>query len=99
MPASDAARVAGASWLERRLTGGDDYELLLAVPSSTEAALLEAAAAASVQVTRIGRFESGPAVVHVLAADGTELAIRRAGWSHFTDTASTPGDAGSRAPA
>ena len=85
VPASDAACAAGPSWLERRLTGGDDYELLLAVPQNAEAALLAMAAAASVQLTRIGSFKSGLASVRVLAQDGTELAFRSAGWSHFSD--------------
>ena len=32
VPLSDAARAAGPDWLATCLTGGDDYELLLAVP-------------------------------------------------------------------
>ena len=35
-----AVQAAGAAWLETCLTGGDDYELLLAVPPAREAALL-----------------------------------------------------------
>ncbi|WP_419728806.1 thiamine-phosphate kinase [Lichenicola sp.] len=85
VPASDAARVAGAAWLERRLTGGDDYELLLAVPADAEAILLRAAAAAGVALTRIGTFETGPARVRVLAANGSELVFRSPGWSHVSD--------------
>lgn len=87
VPASDAARMAGPDWLERRLTGGDDYELLLAVPPIAEAALLAAAAAAGVPVTRIGIFETGLHAVHVLAADRAELVFDRPGWSHFPDKA------------
>jgi len=85
VPASDAARLAGPDWLERRLTGGDDYELLLAVPPVAEAALLAAARATGIPVTRIGVFEAGPHAVHVLAPDGADLVFDRPGWSHFPD--------------
>ena len=83
VPASPAATAAGPTWLERRLTGGDDYELLLAVPPEMEAALCAAAASAGVAVTRIGTFESGLDGVHVLDPDGEALTIARPGWSHF----------------
>ena len=43
VPLSDAARAAGPDWLPTCLTGGDDYELLLAVPPARETALREAA--------------------------------------------------------
>jgi thiamine monophosphate kinase len=36
VPLSDAARAAGPDWLASCLTGGDDYELLLAVPPERE---------------------------------------------------------------
>src|SRR5208282_4103357 len=45
VPLSPQARAAGEAWLETCLTGGDDYELLLAVPPARETALLQAAAA------------------------------------------------------
>ena len=66
-----------------QLAGGDDYELLLAVPESHEAALLEAAAACGVAVARIGRFVAGPPEVTVLGPDGEALALAASGWSHF----------------
>ncbi len=80
VPASDAALAAGPEHLALRLTGGDDYELLLAVPPAREAALL--AAAGTVPVTRIGRFGPGEGV-RVLGADGTVMALAAGGWSHF----------------
>ena len=55
-PAARAAIAAGAR-LERCLSGGDDYELLMAVPVAREAALARAAASCGVAVTRIGRFD------------------------------------------
>ncbi len=63
------------------LTGGDDYELLLAVPPAREAALR--AACGSLPVTKIGRFDPGSPGVHVLDAEGREFALPRLGWTHF----------------
>jgi thiamine-monophosphate kinase len=81
VPLSPPARAAGM--LERCLIGGDDYELLLAVPPAREPALLEQATAAGIPVTRIGRFLAGAPRVTVRAADGSEMALQRGGWSHF----------------
>jgi len=65
------------------LTGGDDYELLFAAPPSSRGAVGEAAAAAGVQVTRIGRVEEGRGV-RVVAEDGRTLeGLERGGWNHF----------------
>jgi thiamine-monophosphate kinase len=83
VPLSPPARAAGEEWLETCLTGGDDYELLLAVPPVREAALLEAANARGMAVTRIGGFHSGPPHVMVRAANGEPLALTKGGWSHF----------------
>jgi thiamine-monophosphate kinase len=78
-----AARKAGPDWFSTCLTGGDDYELLLAVPPERAPALQEAAARAGVPVTRIGRFVGGMDGVRVVGADGAEMALARGGWSHF----------------
>ncbi|MBN8874351.1 MAG: thiamine-phosphate kinase [Rhodospirillales bacterium] len=83
VPLSAAARAAGPDWLETCLTGGDDYELLLAVPPSLEAALTAAAAAAEVPVTRIGTLQSGRPEVRVRDAGGAVLTFAKGGWSHF----------------
>jgi thiamine-monophosphate kinase len=83
VPMSDAARVAGPDWLATRLTGGDDYELLLAVPPARSAALRAEAARAGVAVGRIGHFHSGPPEVIVRQASGEPLALTMGGWSHF----------------
>ncbi len=78
VPLSDAARAAGR--LETCLTGGDDYELLMAVPPGGGEALRLAAGA--VPVARIGRFYAGDGVV-VQDAGGSPLPLSRTGWSHF----------------
>ncbi len=63
------------------LTGGDDYQILAAVPPENEAAFKDAAARHGVLVTQIGRFEDGSGV-SVRDADGAELALTRQGYTH-----------------
>jgi thiamine-monophosphate kinase len=83
VPLSDAARAAGPAHLPRCLTGGDDYELLLAIPPRAEAALRAEAARAGIPVTRIGVFQPGPPAVVVRGDDGAAWDTRTGGWSHF----------------
>ncbi|MCF3948725.1 thiamine-phosphate kinase [Acidiphilium sp. AL] len=81
VPASAAARAAGESWLEARLTGGDDYELILATPPDAEAALRKACGL--VPVTKIGHFSGDSDEVVVLDRAGRRMAFTRTGWRHF----------------
>ncbi len=81
VPLSPQARAANR--LALCLTGGDDYELLLAVPPGREAALLAAAGAARTSVTRIGWFRAGPAAVTVRDGAGGVMHLPKGGWSHF----------------
>jgi len=83
VPLSAPAREAGLGWLATCLTGGDDYELLLAVPPVREAALQQAARTAGMAVTRIGAFRSGPPHVMVRGPDGEPMNLATGGWSHF----------------
>ncbi|MGE0226570.1 MAG: thiamine-phosphate kinase [Acetobacteraceae bacterium] len=83
VPLSDPARAAGPDWLETCLTGGDDYELLMAVPDAHQDALRAAAGAARVAVTRIGTVRAGEPRVIVQGPDGTPMALKTGGWSHF----------------
>ncbi len=80
VPASPQAQAVGPQMLEARLTGGDDYELLLAVPPGQGEALK--AACGDVPVTKIGVFQPG-AGVHVLSESGTVMDFAAAGWRHF----------------
>ena len=75
VPLSPQAHAAGPAWREAALVGGDDYELLLAVPSGL-------AMPPGVAATRIGRFVAG-AGVSVVDAAGAAMAFTRQGWSHF----------------
>lgn len=80
VPCSGEAAAFGAEVLESRLTDGDDYELLLAVPPSGEDALRSACGA--LQVTKIGRFQPG-AGVQVIDEAGAVMRFARTGWQHF----------------
>jgi thiamine-monophosphate kinase len=82
VPLSPGGRAAGAAWLETCLSGGDDYELLMAVAPEREPALREAAASAGIPVTPIGLFTVGDGV-RVLDRSGAPVPMGQGGWSHF----------------
>lgn len=82
VPLSPAVAAAGPAWRTACLSGGDDYELLLAVPPVRAAALQQLAEAAGVAVTRIGIFVAGEGVL-VLNEDGMPIVLDSPGWSHF----------------
>ncbi|HQT84177.1 MAG: thiamine-phosphate kinase [Acidiphilium sp. 37-64-53] len=81
VPQSSAARAAGDAWLETRLTGGDDYELILAAPATAEPALR--AACGTVPLTRIGTMTAAHSNIIINDASGTPLHFARQGWQHF----------------
>ena len=83
VPLSEPARRAGAAWLTAILTGGDDYEVLMALPPGREDELLAAARAARVAVSRIGQFVAGAPSVRLTGADGRPMQVASGGWSHF----------------
>jgi thiamine-monophosphate kinase len=80
VPTSPQAAAFGPPALESRLTDGDDYELLLAVPPANRAALQ--AACGDLQITQIGIFEAGEGV-RVLDDAGAVMKFERGGWQHF----------------
>ena len=81
VPLSASAQAAGR--LDVCLTGGDDYELLLAVPERAGAALQAECSRAGVAITRIGRFVQSPLDVHVLQPSGEAMIFPQVGYSHF----------------
>ena len=83
IPLSEPARLAGPDWLATCLTGGDDYELLLALPPERERALRMAAQNVGVTVSRVGGFRAGQPGVTVRGEDGALLVVGAGGWSHF----------------
>jgi thiamine-monophosphate kinase len=86
VPLSDAARRAlgaDAGLIEPILTGGEDYEILCAVPPAKAQPFTDAAAAANVPVTDIGRIVAGNAQPRFLDAKGQPHAFKSTGYSHF----------------
>ena len=85
VPLSAPARTAlqhQPDLLESVLTGGDDYEVLAAVPPNQAEAFRDAAAESGVAVTEIGRLVAGQGVT-ITGPDGAILELRGAGWDHF----------------
>ena len=87
VPLSDAVRAAirlEPRLLETALTGGDDYEILCAVPPDAAPAFEAAALAAHVACARVGVAVAGPGPVIVVGGDGAPLAFARGSFQHFT---------------
>jgi thiamine-monophosphate kinase len=85
VPLSAAARqalAADAALIEPILTGGEDYEILCTVPEASISAFRQAAAAAAVPVSEIGRCVAGEGP-RFLDASGKPLGFSRPGYSHF----------------
>lgn len=85
VPLSKAARLALASdpsLIETILTGGDDFEVVAAVPPRRLESLRVAAKAAGVAVTEIGRVTAGKGAVF-RDTRGRELKFAHASFSHF----------------
>ena len=76
------AGLAPALQFECLLHGGDDYELLFSAAPDRRDAVLAAAREAGVPVTRIGRIESGSALL-VTDGSGQPLAVTAGGFDHF----------------
>lgn len=86
VPLSRAARtVLGAApdLLDTVLGGGDDYEILCAVPPARVADFQAAALDAKVEVTRIGRIVAGEGPPRFYDAQGRLLQVARGAFSHF----------------
>ena len=67
---------------EELVTGGDDYELALAVPPAAFDAFQAGAKERGVDVHAVGTFTEGEGV-EVLDVSGTPLQFDRKGWTHF----------------
>jgi thiamine-monophosphate kinase len=84
VPLSVAARgalKAKPSLWSNVLSGGDDYELAIAIPARKGAALLGASRAAGVKVTKVGAFATGKGVV--LTVSGHAQSAAQTGYTHF----------------
>lgn len=69
--------------LEMAITGGDDYEILAAVPQVEDAAFKTAASKAGIPVTRIGAIEGRGGTLTVAAEDGLPMRLPRRGYDHI----------------
>ena len=84
LSATAAALLAGGTaGIETILSGGDDYEILCAIPEDGFAAFAQAASHAGVSVTSIGTFIAGSSVPRFLDGEGREIALPRLSYSHF----------------
>lgn len=69
--------------MEDVLSGGDDYELVLAVAPDRLAPLLAGLEKLAIPAQVIGRFTAGAPGVKVLDAAGAALSLKAHGWQHF----------------
>ena len=84
LSATAAALLAGGTaGIETIVSGGDDYEILCAIPEDGFAAFAQAASHAGVSVTSIGTFIAGSSVPRFLDGEGREIALPRLSYSHF----------------
>jgi thiamine-monophosphate kinase len=93
VPLSVAVRqavTAAPALLATALTGGDDYEILLAAPPEADQALRRLSQESGVPLACVGRLEApgptGPGVT-VVDGGGRPLRLERAGWNHFAVSA------------
>jgi thiamine-monophosphate kinase len=73
----------GTVGVEAIVSGGDDYEILCAIPEARVEAFAQSAATAGVTVTSIGSVIAGAVAPRFLDGEGTAIALRRLSYSHF----------------
>lgn len=86
VPLSDAARAAlnlEPQLLSTILCGGDDYEILCAVPPEESKGFLQAAEAAGIEAREIGICTSGDQPVRIKGAHGEWLSFEAGSFQHF----------------
>ena len=71
--------------IEAIVAGGDDYEILCAIPEDRFEAFTQAARLAAVAVTSIGTIIAGASAPRFLDAQGRAIALSRLSYSHFGD--------------
>jgi thiamine-monophosphate kinase len=73
----------GAVGIDAIVSGGDDYEILCAIPEDSLEVFVQAASQAGVAVTSIGMVVAGSSVPSFLDGEGREIALPRLSYSHF----------------
>ena len=81
--AAGKALASDANLMETILSGGDDYEILAAVPSAKTGIFEEMAEAAGLAITQIGEAVTGQPLVRFLDARGQIMPLRLKGFEHF----------------
>jgi thiamine-monophosphate kinase len=81
--AAEALVNRGTVGIEAIVSGGDDYEILCAIPENRFDAFAQAARLAGVAVTSIGTVIAGASVPRFIDAQGNEIALKRLSYSHF----------------
>ena len=82
-PAAQKALAREPALLASLLTGGDDYEIVAAVPDASVAAFAAEAKGKGVPVTAIGRISGSGGAVTVMGPGGEALTLDRTGYAHF----------------
>jgi thiamine-monophosphate kinase len=78
-----ALHARGVVGIEAIVSGGDDYEILCAIPENRLDAFAQAADIAGVAVTSIGTVIAGSPVPRFLDSAGRDIALPRLSYSHF----------------
>src|SRR5450755_100585 len=73
----------GTVGVEALVSGGDDYEILCAIPEGSFEAFAQAAGQAGVVATSIGTVIAGTSNPSLLDAQGREIPLPRLSYSHF----------------
>ena len=73
----------GAVRIEALVSGGDDYEILCAIPENHLEAFAREAGSAEVRVASIGTIVAGTSAPKFLDAHGREISLSRRSYSHF----------------
>jgi thiamine-monophosphate kinase len=82
-PPAARALAMGAAGIEALISGGDDYEILCAIPENGFDAFAQAAASATVAVASIGTMIAGSLPPRFLDANGRDLSLSHVSYSHF----------------
>jgi thiamine-monophosphate kinase len=81
--AAETLLARGTVDIETIVSGGDDYEILCAIPEDNYEAFAEVAGRAGVSVTSIGTIIAAASVPRFLDEEGSEIALKRLSYSHF----------------
>src|ERR1700675_1002723 len=84
LSAAAAALLArGTVGIETIVSGGDDYEILCAIPENRFEAFAQAAALAGIAAVSIGTVIAGAQVPRFLDGEGRDIRLPRLSYSHF----------------